>query len=136
MLKHSKRLVFLTMGHFCLVLGIIGIFLPLMPTTPFALLSAYFYSKGSKRLHNWLLKTRFLGPVISNWESSGVISHKAKISSTLSIFVIFGSSIYFVNVAVEIKMILVLIAISVLTFIWTRPSRRTKSDDRSRHSPI
>ncbi|MDR1096773.1 MAG: YbaN family protein, partial [Tannerella sp.] len=49
------KVIFIIAGTVCLILGIIGIFLPLLPTTPFLLLSAAAYFKGSTRLYNWLL---------------------------------------------------------------------------------
>ena len=61
-----------------LVLGIIGIFLPLLPTTPFILLTAACWAKASPRFHNWLYHHRHFGPIIQNWENNGAVPRKAK----------------------------------------------------------
>lgn len=73
--------VYIALGWFSLFLGFIGIFLPLLPTTPFVLLAAFFFSKGSKDLHQWLLNNRRFGPMIRNWQEHGAISKRAKTMS-------------------------------------------------------
>ena len=120
--KQTKKIMFLTIGWISLLLGFIGIFLPILPTTPFAILSAWCFSKSSERLHNWLLSNRTLGPLIKDWERYGVIRMKAKILSTVMIVLLFSYTLIFVKVNLIIKSIVSLIGISVLTFIWTRPS--------------
>ncbi len=121
MLKGGKRVLFLTLGFISLLLGIIGIFLPLLPTTPFALLAAYFFSKSSTQLHQWLLNQRSLGPLIRDWESYGVIRLRAKWMATVMIVVLFSYSLLFVPVALWIKGIVLASGLSILIFIWTRP---------------
>ena len=58
------------LGSISLALGILGIFLPLLPTTPFLLLTAALYFKGSPRLYNWLLNHRHFGPYIRNFREN------------------------------------------------------------------
>ena len=76
---HVRRWLWLALAYACLALGIIGIFLPGLPTTPFVLLAAYAAARGSKRLHAWLLAHRMFGPMIRDWEASGAVSRKAKL---------------------------------------------------------
>ena len=116
------KLVVMISGWISLILGIIGIFLPLLPTTPFVLLSAYCFSKSSPRLHHWLLNQPRLGPMIRNWEQNGSISQNAKITATVLIIGLFVASLVWLNVSFFIKGILTCIGMGVLTFIWTRPS--------------
>ncbi len=115
------RLVLLASGWMSLILGIIGIFLPLLPTTPFVLLSAYCFSKSSPRLHRWLLNQPRLGPMIRNWEQQGSISQSAKITATVFMVGMFGISFLALNLSLIIKGALICIATGVLGFIWTRP---------------
>ncbi|TNJ35848.1 DUF454 domain-containing protein [Arenimonas terrae] len=75
---HVRRWLWLVLAYACLALGIVGIFLPGLPTTPFVLLAAYAAARGSKRLHAWLLAHRLFGPMIRDWEASGAVSRKAK----------------------------------------------------------
>ena len=74
-----KRILFVIAGSVALVLGIIGILLPLLPTTPFLLLAAICYMRGSKRLYNMLLCNRFIGNYIRNYLEGRGMSLKMKI---------------------------------------------------------
>ena len=121
MLTGTKKVIFLILGLTSLILGFIGIFLPILPTTPFALLAAFFFSKSSERLHQWLLNQRTLGPLIRDWENYGVIRLKAKWLATVMIIPLFSYSLLFVPVPLWIKSIVACSGIGILTFIWTRP---------------
>lgn len=121
-MKQTKKMIYLSIAWISLFLGFIGAFLPVLPTTPFAILSAYLFSKSSPRLHLWLLQQPVLGKVISQWEQHGIIRIKAKIISTIMIIALFSYTLIYVQVAVAIKIVVSLIGLSVLGFIWTRPS--------------
>lgn len=69
-------------GVLALVLGILGIFLPLLPTTPFLLLASWCFARGSERLHGWLLSHRVFGEYLRNFEAGRGIPLKAKIVAT------------------------------------------------------
>lgn len=122
MLKGAKKTLFLSLGFLSLFLGVLGIFLPVLPTTPFALLAAYFFSKSSKKLHDWLLRQKHLGPLIQNWEDHGVIRPRAKILATVTMVLLFSYTLIFVPVHWGIKTLITSIGVAVLVFIWTRPS--------------
>lgn len=65
-------------GLLSLGLGIVGIFLPVLPTTPLVLLAAFCFGKGSPRLRAWMVAHRSFGPMISDWEATGAIPRKVK----------------------------------------------------------
>ena len=70
------RILFALLGGLALLLGIIGVFLPVMPTTPFVLLAAYCFSKSSPRIHAWLVNHPLCGPLIQDWQThKGVRAH-------------------------------------------------------------
>lgn len=79
-LKKNKivRALYMTGGTISLALGIIGIFVPGLPTTPFVLLSAALYAKSSEKLYNWLLDNKFLGPRIKNYQRQKGVTLKGK----------------------------------------------------------
>jgi len=121
--KYSRNAIFVTLGWISLGLGVIGIPLPILPTVPFVILAAFFFSKGSKKLHLWLLSQPYLGKMVQDWEESGVIRPRAKVVSTTMIVALFSYTLVFVQVIVLIKLVVATIGITVLTFIWTRPSK-------------
>ena len=115
------KLVLISAGWVSLALAFVGIFLPLLPTTPFVLLAAFCFSKSSERWHRWLLTQPRMGPLIRNWEQYGSISKQAKWMATMLIVGIFSFTLTFVAFGNLVKAILLLIATGVLVFIWTRP---------------
>ncbi|WP_372655142.1 YbaN family protein [Halobacteriovorax sp.] len=122
MLTKTANAIYIAFGILALILGVIGIFLPLLPTTPLLILSAYCFSKGSKKLHHWLLTRPRIGPMIKDWEDNKVIRPRAKVLSTVMIILLFGYTLIYVNVVIWIKILSTLIGISVLSFILTRKS--------------
>ena len=76
-----KKLVLIALGLLFLILGGIGIFLPVLPTTPFVLLSAACFSASSKKLNEWLRRSRLFGPYIENYRTGQGISKLRKIIS-------------------------------------------------------
>ncbi len=78
-----KRLLWLAAGLASLAAGIVGIFLPLMPTVPFVLLAAFCFSRGSKRLELWLLTHRHFGPMVEDWRRDRSVPLRAKQAATV-----------------------------------------------------
>lgn len=62
-----------------LAIGVIGIVVPVLPTTPFLLLTSFCYLRGSRSLHNWLLNHRLFGPIIADYVTHRAISRRTKI---------------------------------------------------------
>lgn len=122
------KALWISFGILSLILGFIGVFLPLLPTTPFALLAAFCFSKGSDQLHEWLLDSKLFGPLIRDWESYGVIRLRVKKISTTMIALLFGYTLIFVKVFLWIKLVVSLSGVLVLCFIWTRPSTPVVND--------
>lgn len=90
-----KKTVYKPLGFLFLFLGLLGIPLPVLPSTPFILLSAWFFSQSSERWHRWLLNSELFGPMIHNWEESRCISRRTKIVALLAMLVAGGASIVF-----------------------------------------
>lgn len=73
-----QRLLWLSAGLLSFITGLIGIFLPLLPTTPFILLAAFCLARGSSRCERWLLNHRLFGPMVHNWRAYHAIPLRAK----------------------------------------------------------
>lgn len=73
-----QRAVWTAAGLLAVVLGIAGIFLPLLPTTPFVLLAAFCFSRGSRRFEAWLLAHPRFGPMVADWRARRAVPRRAK----------------------------------------------------------
>lgn len=100
-----SRYVLITLGSLFLGLGVLGAFLPLLPTTPFVLLAGACYARSSERLHEWLLRNRVLGPSIREWDETRSIGLRAKVTAILLVVASFSFTIYMLeNVVTRISL--------------------------------
>ena len=115
------RTTFILMGHASIAVGFVGIFVPLLPTTPFVLLAAVCYSRGSKRFHTWLHDHPRFGPMIRKWREHRAIGPRAKIVAAITVIV----SVAFTWTQTDSpwNFAALVIGAGVMTFILSRPSR-------------
>lgn len=116
----TAKWFYLGVGWLSLGLGVVGIVLPLLPTTPFLLLSAFAFSRGSERLHRWLLNHQTLGPPIAAWRDHRAVSRGAKVSATASLLALLLISAL-IGVPQWVVGLQTVILCGVGTFLWTRP---------------
>lgn len=122
---HDSRLVralYLTVGFAAVILGVVGIALPVLPTTPFLLLAAACFARSSPRFHNKLLAHRFAGPIILEWTQHRSIRRPVKRWVYLLLALSFGSSIL-VMPSVWHQAMLAALGIVLAAFIWRIPVR-------------
>lgn len=91
-----QRLIFNLIGGLSLCLGFIGIFLPVLPTTPFVLLASACFMRGSPRFHLWLHQHPTFGPIIDNWHQHRAVTKKVKLRGSIAMLLSFSFSIYIV----------------------------------------
>lgn len=125
-LHHSGfvRHVFIALGFVALLLGFVGIFLPILPTTPFILLAAAFFARGSERFHSWLLQHRITGPLLVDWYEHRSLGVSVKRWAYLLTILSFTSSILFVE-PWAIKLLLLILFLILMYFLWRIPVRKT-----------
>ncbi|GAA0498432.1 hypothetical protein GCM10008986_26920 [Salinibacillus aidingensis] len=105
-----KKLLLIIGGTLSLALGVIGIVLPLIPTTPLLLLAAACYVRSSERLYLWLINNKWFGPYIRDYRAGKGIPLKAKIMGVSLIWISIGYTVIFVVPLIAVKILLVLIA--------------------------
>ena len=114
------RIVFIGLSCLSLSIGVIGLFVPGLPTVEFVLLAAFFAGKGSSRLHRWFYQHKLFGPMIRNWQDQRQVSRKSKymmaVSMTLaSCILILHVPHFWFNLVCIVCMLLVFI------WVWRRP---------------
>lgn len=107
-------------GSLSLGLGIIGIFLPVLPTTPFLLLAMACYLRSSKKLYNFILTNKYLGPYVKDYVLGKGIPVKVKWKAIFLAWLTIGFSIIVIIDNIFLRIMLFVIASLVSTYIWTR----------------
>jgi hypothetical protein len=116
-----RKQVYLALGLLNVALGTAGIFIPLLPTTPFLLLAAFLFARSSQRWHQWLLAHRHLGPYIHAFRTKSGLTRSQKIRIGASITVVMWVSAYFAPIGAVQAMLIVMWA------FWTALLWRMKT---------
>ena len=112
-----KSRLFIAAGSISLGIGIVGIVVPLLPTTPFLLLAAYCYGRGSRRLQNRLLSNKLVGSYLRNYLEGKAMSLKAKIWSISILWVVIGCTAAFVTDSLIIRIVLLAVGSGVTVHV-------------------
>ena len=120
MVSHAKRITLIILGLISLAVGALGVFLPLLPTTPFVLVAAIAFANSSDRLHQWLLEHDVFGPLIENWQRHGAISKRAKLISAISMVAVLVISML-LTVPTTVIVIQAIVLGGSAAFIISRP---------------
>ena len=118
---HFSNATLVTLGWLSLAAGIVGIFLPLLPTTPFLLLSAWLFSKRSPRLHGWLLNHSRLGPMLRQWEEQRSLERKVKLRAIAIVVVSFALTLMLLDLSLLVRIALVVLAMFIGGFLYRLP---------------
>lgn len=122
MVQHITKPLLYVFAWLSFLLGVIGAFLPVLPTTPFMILAAYLFSKSSPRMHSWLTSLPYFGNAIIEWESNKVIRPKAKATAIIVLWLFMGVTMIFTSLHIGLKIMLAIIGILVSIFLATRKS--------------
>ena len=114
------KTIYLLAGIISLLLGLIGAFLPILPTVPFILLAAFCFARAYPPLYHWLRDRSIFAESLQDWERERAISRSSKRKALTMIVLSFALALYFAS-SMWLKLLLMMIGISVATFIATRP---------------
>ncbi|MBY5949046.1 YbaN family protein [Photobacterium rosenbergii] len=110
-----RKTLLLLCGWVCVALGLLGAFLPLLPTTPFLLLASACFMRGSPKLNHWLLNHPKFGPILHNWHHHRAVSKQVKRRANIMIVASFALSIYLVPLLWHKAM---LVTMLVVLLVW------------------
>lgn len=122
--QRVKRVLLITAGSISLAAGIIGVIVPLLPTTPFLLLAAACYVKSSARLYEWLMNSPRLGRYLRDYHSGAGVPHRAKIISLSLLWLTIGFSVVLVVSVLWLRVLLLVIAAGVTGHLLSLPTSR------------
>jgi uncharacterized membrane protein YbaN (DUF454 family) len=112
-----RRVFYVTLGAFFVGVGIVGVFMPGLPATPFFLLAAYFTARSSPRFHTWLLNSRLTGPLIRDWQQHGGVRPRVKVVALTLIPLVVFSSAYFGRLPWYLVALLIVLALIGMTVV-------------------
>ena len=116
-MKELKRRLLIIAGTIAVAIGIVGIFVPILPTTPFLLLAAACYLRSSRKFYNWLLNNRFIGAYVRNYLQGRGMPLRIKVITILLLWLTITCSIVFAVQVLVLRVILLIIAIGVSAHI-------------------
>lgn len=116
-----KRQMYLILGVVFFFTGLVGVVLPILPTTPFMILAAGCFAKSSPRFHLALLNNRWIGQDLQRWEREHTMLRVTKIRATWVIVVMFTISIAVLMGKLWLQFMLIGIAVILLFFLWRVP---------------
>ena len=124
MIGRGRSSLLIAIGSISLALGIVGVFIPVLPTTPFLLLAAACYARGSRRLHDALMRSRFPGRYIRDYREGRGLTRGMKAALLITLWLTIGYSALAVVEGVLLPALLIAIAVAVSIHLLTLPSRR------------
>lgn len=120
------RALWLAAACLSLGLGLLGIVVPGLPTTPFILLASFCASRSSSRLHAWLRQHRHFGPMIVDWEETGAVRRQAKWAAS-AMMALCSALMWLLGLSLKIWLVATLSMAAVATWLWLRPEPRASS---------
>jgi uncharacterized membrane protein YbaN (DUF454 family) len=117
-----RRGVYFTVGAVSVALGVIGIFVPLWPTTCFLLLAGWCFARSSRRAERWLHENRVFGRYLSDYRNEGVISARVRTTSVATLWLFIGISGFLMASRLWVVALLLLVAVAVTVHLYSLPT--------------
>lgn len=122
------RWLYLALAYVSIGLGLVGVILPGLPTTPFLLLAAWAASRGSGRMHRWLYTHPRLGPPLRSWQEQGAVPLRAKCIAVL-LLIVSWTVLAWRAEGMLLPAVMAVFFLGVATFLLTRPNPRGPDHD-------
>lgn len=123
---NPRRVMWFCMGVVALALGVVGVLLPILPTTPFVILAAFAFGRSSPRLAKMLEDSRLFGPIIADWRKNGAIAPRFKALAVVMMLGVFCISLV-LSLSIVVLVIQAVCIAGAAMFILSRPDGATKS---------
>ena len=115
--RKLKKAIMVSLGTLFLLLGLIGIILPVLPTTPFLILATACYLRGSERMYKWMMNNRYFGELIRNYTERRGIKPRQKAIALFTLWIFISLTIVFFVQQLLLRLILIIIATAVSAHI-------------------
>lgn len=122
LMTFTSRILYFALGWLFFTTGLVGAFLPVLPTTPFMILALWMFSKSSKRFHQWLYHHRVFGPSLQKWQQHRVIPVKAKMASVSMMSLSFIYMLIYSPVSWQMDVLIGLFMLIGACYVLSKPS--------------
>ena len=119
MKQKCVRILLIAAGTLSVGLGILGVFVPVLPTTPFLLLAAACYARSSQKFYDWLLNNKYFGNYIRNYQQRKAVPLKAKVLTIALLWATIVCSVMFAVESFVVRVLLILIAVGVSIHVFS-----------------
>ena len=123
-MSRPKQVLLIACGTVSVGVGIVGVFVPLLPTTPFLLLAAYFFARSSERLYRWLLRNRVIGEYLKRYYEGHCMSRRHKVMTLALLWVALASTAALVAESWWLRAVLGGVGLAVTTHILMLPTEK------------
>jgi len=130
-MTYTVRALYCSLGWLFFLTGLIGAFLPVLPTTPFMILALWMFSKSSERFHRWLYHHRIFGPSLQKWQQHRVIPTKAKLASISMMSLSFVYMLIYSPVSWQMDVLIGLFMLTGAWYVLSKPSRPPEGIDET-----
>jgi len=129
MQKKIKHYLIFCCGWLCIILGIIGALLPIMPTTPFMILALACFAETSPRFHAMLLNNRWIGAPLKQWDQTRTVRRRTKVHALIMLVIAFGVSITMLWGRTGVQLVLLSLAILMIGVVLQLKEAEPKYED-------